>query len=136
MKIVHNLIHSKRSCNLCLLVFPTNKSFFPSKILSLDVTACDIDLTVTDTKQYVATEGYPDNYKNNQDCRFHFEAPSGRRIVVLFEDFNLETGYDYLHFRKLYNMSKINLLVWRPPGVMDMMRRNVYIAYHHKSILD
>ena len=69
-------------------------------ILSPDVTACDIVLTVTDTKQYVATEGYPDSYQNNQDCDFTFEAPSGRRIAVFFEDFQLESPFDHLHFRK------------------------------------
>ena len=90
------------------MYFHQRKLFFVSSlqtnILSPDVTACDIDLTVTKTKQYVATEGYPDNYQNNQDCDFTFEAPSGRRIVVFFEDFNLETGYDYLYFRKLHSL--------------------------------
>ena len=57
---------------------------------------------MTDTKQYVATEGYPHNYKDNQDCNFNFEASSGREIIVLFEDFHLEAEYDFLYFRKLY----------------------------------
>ena len=77
----------------------------------LDVAGCDITLNVTDTKQYVATEGYSHNYKNNQDCNFNFVAPSGRIFIVLFEDFHLEepgplsffVDYDYLHFRKLHN---------------------------------
>ena len=57
---------------------------------------------MTDTKQYVATEGYPHNYKDNQDCNFNFEAPSGRKIIVMFEDFHLEARFDFLYFRKLY----------------------------------
>ena len=68
----------------------------------VDVAGCDINLTVTDTKQYVATEGYPNNYKDNQDCNFHFKAPSGRKIIVMFEDFNLEDRHDFLYFRKLH----------------------------------
>ena len=57
---------------------------------------------MTDTKQYVATEGYPHYYKDNQDCNFNFEAPSGRKIIVMFEDFHLERRFDFLYFRKLY----------------------------------
>ena len=68
----------------------------------LDAAGCDVTLTVTETKQYIATEGYPNYYKNNQDCEFNFIAPPGRKIIVLFEDFNLEISYDYLYFRKLH----------------------------------
>ena len=57
---------------------------------------------MNDTKQYVATEGYPHNYKDNQDCNFNFKAPSGRKIIVMFEDCRLEEDYDYLYFRKLH----------------------------------
>ena len=57
---------------------------------------------MTDTKQYVATEGYPHSYKLNQDCNFNFKAPSGRKVIVMFEDFNLEDRYDFLYFRKLH----------------------------------
>ena len=73
--------------------------------LCLDVAGCDITLTVTDSTQFVATEGYPNDYKNSQDCDFNFVAPSGRRIVVVFEDFNLEEGYDFIHFRKINVMT-------------------------------
>ena len=69
---------------------------FPSP----DATGCDVNLTVTETRQYFATEGYPTGYKNNQDCHFNFEAPAGRRIVVFFIDFHLENDFDYFHFRK------------------------------------
>ena len=83
-----------------------------TNILLLDVAGCDITLTVTETKQYVATEGYPNSYKNNQDCNFNFVAAPGRKIIVLFEDFNLQEheqlehddDYDYLSFRKSHNM--------------------------------
>ena len=68
----------------------------------IDIAGCDINLTVTETKQYIATEGYPNNYKNNQDCEFNFMAPSGRKIIVQFEDFNLEYFHDFLIFRKLH----------------------------------
>ena len=54
---------------------------------------------MTETKQYIATEGYPSSYKQNQDCEFNFVAPTGRKIIVQFEDFNLEEEYDYLYFR-------------------------------------
>ena len=60
-----------------------------------------MNLTVTETRQYFATEGYPDSYKNNQDCHINFEAPPGMRFVVFFLEFNLELHVDFLHFRKL-----------------------------------
>ena len=84
----------------------------------LDPAGCDINLTVTDTTQYVATEGYPLGYMDNQDCDFNFVAPPGRKFIVMFEDFRLQEEYDdendddyysyfnsepirdYLHFRK------------------------------------
>ena len=71
---------------------------------------------MNDTKQYVATEGYPHNYKDNQDCNFNFKAPSGRKIIVMFEDFNLEDSFDFLYFRRklhmdLHKYSEIILLM-------------------------
>ena len=77
------------------------KAIFLTNIPSLDVGGCDVTLSVTDTKQYIATEGYPHSYKDNQDCAFNFEAPSGRKIIVMFEHFDLEIGDDYIRFRKL-----------------------------------
>ena len=73
-------------------------------LFCLDVSGCDVTLTVTDTKQYFATEGYPYSYKDNQDCAFNFEAPAGRRIVVVFEVFNLEARFGFLYFRKFQNI--------------------------------
>ena len=75
---------------------------------TLDVSGCDVNLTVTENKQYFATEGYPRNYKHNQDCHFNFEAPPGRRIVVFFQDFHLEDKFDFILFRKLYIMDTQN----------------------------
>ena len=69
---------------------------FPSP----DAVGCNITLNVTDTRQYIATEGYPDEYRDNENCSFNFAAPSGRNIVIFFEDFDLEEDFDYLHFRK------------------------------------
>ena len=70
---------------------------------------------MTDTKQYVATEGYPYKYKNSQDCNFNFKAPSGRKIIVMFEDFHIEFYFDSLYFRKLnmdlHKYSEIILLM-------------------------
>ena len=74
-------------------------------------TGCNVHLIVNETKQYFATEGYPDGYKNNQDCHFNFEAPPGRRIVVFFEDFDLEIEFDFLHFRKLHTLLKHSSLL-------------------------
>ena len=79
--------------------------FINKYIYLLDAAGCDVNLTVTETKQYIATEGYPNNYKQNQDCEFNFVAPTGRKIIVQFEDFNLEEEYDYLYFRKLHIMN-------------------------------
>ena len=61
----------------------------------------DVNLTVTDTKQYIATEGYPHDYvfeSSIGSCYFHFMAPPGRRFIVTIEDFN--TSGDDLYFRK------------------------------------
>ena len=73
-------------------------------ISTLDDSGCDVNLTVTDIKQFFATEGYPHNYKDNQDCQLNFEAPSGRNIVVFFQDFHLQDRHDFLHFRKFYTL--------------------------------
>ena len=73
--------------------------------LSPDASGCDVNLTVTDTKHYFATEGYPNYYKHNQNCEFNFMAPAGRRIIVVFEAFNLEDRFDFLYFRKFQNIN-------------------------------
>ena len=72
------------------------------KIPLPDTIGCDVNLIVNETKQYFATEGYPHGYNSNQDCSFNFKAPTGRRIVVFFVDFNLEVNHDFLHFRELH----------------------------------
>ena len=77
--------------------------------ISPDTTGCDVNLNVTETKQYFATEGYPHRYKNNQDCNFTFEAPPGRRIVIIFVVFDLHHGHDFIHLRKLTQLSKKHL---------------------------
>ena len=66
----------------------------------LDTSACNIDLNVTDTRQYITTVGYPRYYLDNQNCSYTFVAPSGRRILVFFDDVGLEKGYDNVVFRK------------------------------------
>ena len=48
-----------------------------------DATGCDVNMTVTETKQYFATEGYPDGYKHNQDCDFNFIAPGKKNCGFL-----------------------------------------------------
>ena len=70
---------------------------FPSFV---DVAGCNITLNVTGTRQYVATEGFPRNYLNDQDCSFDFETTAGSTIVVFFEHFDLEEDFDFLHFRE------------------------------------
>ena len=72
-----------------------------------DRSGCDIRLTVTEMKQYITTEGYPDSYLDNQNCSFDFEAPSGWKILVFFEDVDLEIGYDYVVFRKSHTCSSL-----------------------------
>ena len=81
--------------NPCLFLFSVWTDFPPP-----DATGCDVYLTVTDTKQFFATEGYPHNYKDNQDCHLNFIAPLGRRIVVFFVDFHLDYVHDFLYLRK------------------------------------
>ena len=81
---------------------------------------CNIDLSVTETTQYIATEGYPDNYRNNQNCSFNFVAPPGRRITVLFEDFQLEWRADFLHFRKLYSMNTQIIILVGPMSICQL----------------
>ena len=66
-----------------------------------DASGCDIDLNVTTTKQYITTQGYPSRYLHDQDCDFQFVVPSGEKILLFFEDFQLESGYDYIYLRKL-----------------------------------
>ena len=67
----------------------------------IDVAGCNITLNVTGTRQYIATEGFPHNYLNDQDCSFNFETTARSTIVVFFEHFDLEEDFDFLHFRKL-----------------------------------
>ena len=55
---------------------------------------------MTETKQYISTDGYPNSYLDNQDCSFNFVAPSGRKILVFFEDVELEATYDFVLFRE------------------------------------
>ena len=57
--------------------------FLVKHIFLPDVSGCDVNLTVTDTIQYFATEGYPYSYKRNQSCTFNFNAPAGRKIILL-----------------------------------------------------
>ena len=64
------------------------------------MSGCDVTLNVTNVTQYITTEGHPIAYLNNQDCSFNFAAPPGEGIIVDFEDVLVETGSDYIIFRK------------------------------------
>ena len=55
---------------------------------------------MTETKQYISTEGYPNSYDDNQYCSYNFVAPSGWKILVFFEDVELEATYDFVIFRE------------------------------------
>ena len=50
-------------------------------------------------------------YMANQNCLFNFEAPSGKKILVFFEEVDLEEGYDELQFRKSHNI-EVHFLVF------------------------
>ena len=65
-----------------------------------DPTGCDVTLNVTNAKQYITTYGYPLRYPLDLTCHFNFLAPPGERIVVVFEDVQLELDYDFIIFRK------------------------------------
>ena len=67
-------------------------------------------LDVSDRKQYITTEGYPHGYLNNQDCSFNFVAPYGQKILVFFEEVNLEKNYDFVVLRKYLNVLLVFLL--------------------------
>ena len=108
---------------VCIIAFYTH-------IHLLDVAGCDVTLTVTETKEYVATEGYPNNYKHNQDCEFNFMAPSGRKIIVQFEDFHLEFQSDYLYFRKLDIMDTHMQLM-----VIGYVLKNKVLTYMQHTII-
>ena len=68
--------------------------------IHLDLAGCDITLNVTNTTQYISTQGYPLYQGFNQDCSFNFVAPPGERIVVVFEDVKLELYHDIIIFGK------------------------------------
>ena len=120
---------------ICLRVYPlkgifdTRLVFFSiwleTNIPSLsDVAGCDITLNVTDTKQYIATEGYPKGYKNNQTCNFNFLAPPGRIFFVMIEHFDLEVCCDRLHFRKLHNVEEPFLVLQGRLSLFEKIRWN------------
>ena len=49
-----------------------------------------------------ASPGYPiRNYPNFADCRYEIRVKDGRRIVVIFDDFQLEQGYDTLMMERV-----------------------------------
>ena len=95
------VVHFQRTIFIIYLKPVTLKHIF----FSLDAAGCDITLTVTDTIQYIATENYPVSYRNNQNCLINFVAPSGWSILFRFEHSDLEIGFDFLHLRKLCNLS-------------------------------
>lgn len=45
----------------------------------------------------VTSPDYPGNYPNEQDVVWIIPAEEGTRIHLHFEDFDLESGYDYLN---------------------------------------
>ena len=69
-------------------------------------------LNVADRKQYITTVGYPDGYLDNQDCRFNFVAPSGQKILIFFEDVNLEKNHDFVVLRKYINESNFHTCIY------------------------
>ena len=40
---------------------------------------------------------YPQNYPNQTECIYTVSTENGLRIVIEFQDFDLESGYDFLY---------------------------------------
>ncbi|XP_041485615.1 mucin-17-like [Lytechinus variegatus] len=58
----------------------------------------DINLESGDSKT-VQSPNYPSNYDNNLDYSWYITAPPDHTINIEFQDFYLETGYDFLRFK-------------------------------------
>ena len=41
--------------------------------------------------------GYPGNYYDNTNCRYHIRVPQGRRIVLTVHGYSMESCCDFLH---------------------------------------
>ncbi|XP_072172586.1 uncharacterized protein [Diadema setosum] len=46
--------------------------------------------------EYVLSPFYPESYDNNRDIIWHITAPVGHGVKMVFVDFELETGFDFL----------------------------------------
>lgn len=48
-------------------------------------------------------------YPNNANCRYEIRVPQDRRIVLTFDDFELEQGYDKLGIKQLSSRSLVHV---------------------------
>ena len=74
--------------------------------------------------------GYPNNYPNSANCHYEIRVPSDKRIVLTFDVFSLESGYDKLKLTQLRSGSMAHVDVLTGSGVAGRIfysAENVFI---------
>ena len=64
------------------------------------MTMCNATLSVTNVKQYIATEEYPRNYQKDQSCSWTFVAPLGEIIYFYIEETTSDRAHGLIDYRK------------------------------------
>ena len=65
--------------------------------------------TFTSVNGSFTSPGYPSNYPNSANCRYEIRVPSDKRIVLTFNYFALESGYDILKMRQMRSGSIVHV---------------------------
>ena len=82
----------------------------------------DCSNTITYTRGYIASPGYPAPYPHNKDCVWRVIVPNGRRIAVTFNAIDLEEhsacNYDYIEARdgSLSSSTRVSKIVYSIGG--------------------
>lgn len=71
----------------------SKRAFFPPSSLPAEG-ACGG--TLRGTSSTISSPRFPSEYENNADCTWTILAEPGDTIALVFTDFQLEEGYDFL----------------------------------------
>jgi len=78
-----------------------NKLFKHSFIISIYVFSGTCGGHFTSLTGSIVSPNYPGDYPNNADCRYTIIVPVDHYIILSFQTFNTESGYDYVKVRNI-----------------------------------
>jgi len=69
---------------------------------------CGFNDIATSEEKIISSPNWPQNHNNFDNCEWFITTDANSRILLVFEQFHLEEGYDFLVCTRILNSEKKN----------------------------